>query len=283
MKTQKKTSNPALSVVIVAVLALTAVWYFGKPPVSVRNLSLRTFNHLIKPTLVNWNEKIVVTGSIDVSNLMKLRAQTAGKITNVLIALGQEVKTGDTLYEVSVKDQPTQIAALKSPFSGKVISVIVHLNDYVNKGDILLSLQGDDQFRVVCNIPRLYAPYLQIGDDALLILDDANNTQITAKIYSILLPTSTSDHTVKVRAKLINPPKQLKAGTFAEVHLLSNKKIAHLVIPQDAIIYTPEQNYVNILRDGKSLKVPVTLGEQRDNLVTVLFGLQPSDTVINDH
>jgi membrane fusion protein (multidrug efflux system) len=77
-----------------------------------------------------------------------------------------------------------------------------------------------------------------------------------------------------------NPGGRLLPGGFAEVTLELQRFDAALMVPTQALIPELNGQKVFLVKEGKAVSVPITIGVRTDTRVQVVKGINPGDTVI---
>jgi biotin carboxyl carrier protein len=78
------------------------------------------------------------SGGIDLAGRQRISAPMAGKVVRVLVALGQQVETGQGLLVVEAMKMQNEI---RSPKSGTVERLLVKEGKAVNAGEILMVIE----------------------------------------------------------------------------------------------------------------------------------------------
>jgi membrane fusion protein (multidrug efflux system) len=95
---------------------------------------------------------------------------------------------------------------------------------------------------------------------------------------------------VRVRATLPNRDGRLRPGMYANVDLASAEKRPVLLIPATAVLFAPYGDSVFSLEEKKdetggvsvvARQKFVRLGERRGDLVAVVSGLEPGETIVS--
>jgi len=112
---------------------------------------------------------------------------------------------------------------IKAPFSGIVSNKIAQAHQYVKEGEPLLELVDTRSLEVEMVIPSKRLITLPKGTVFSLQLDETKNP-IKAKIDRNMGTIDPVSQTIRVIAKLINPPKSLLPGMSGEIKFTTPKK-----------------------------------------------------------
>ena len=88
--------------------------------------------------------------------------------------------------------------------------------------------------------------------------------------------------TLNVEVDVDNPTGRLMPGAYAFVHLPVHAQAGSVVIPADTLLFRAEGLRVGVVRDGKVVLVPITIGHDYGSSVEVTSGLTLQDAVILD-
>jgi len=88
--------------------------------------------------------------------------------------------------------------------------------------------------------------------------------------------------TLALRAHFKNPKNELLPGAFVTLTLQSTSKNQYFVVPQVAVMQSPQGAFVYVVKDGKAVPNPIKLGEVHDTNWYV-DGLNDGDQVIIDN
>lgn len=135
------------------------------------------------------------SGNVAFAEDVQLKAQAAGKVVQVLVKDGEQVKAGQTLFVLEnnslklqrdqaqstveslsqeIKELQEDIAAQRvvAPQPGRVTSIAVSEGDQVNKGTVLVTLVDDDTFSVTVPFLKPQRDQIAVGQAAEVFLPD---------------------------------------------------------------------------------------------------------------
>lgn len=180
--------------------------------------------------------------------------------------------------------------AIRAPYDGRVGIRQVDVGQYVAAGTAVVTLQRLDPIYVDFSIAQQQLPSVKPGDRVRLTSDTFPNQVFDGKVVALDPKVDTATRTVRVRAEIANPQKQLLPGMFASVTIDVGTPQRPLTLPQTAITYNTYGSIVYVVqktkdKDGKvELTVQqrfVTTGEARGDQVVVLDGVTPRDEIVS--
>jgi membrane fusion protein (multidrug efflux system) len=169
-----------------------------------------------------------------------------------------------------------------APINGKLGLRLFNLGDYVKQGQDLINLQSTDILRVDFAIPGNKIHALSIGDKVTIQTDAYPDKQFTGKVTAIDSAIDPATRTVSVRAEVPNTEGKLFPGNFAQVTLYVGKGQPLVTIPQTAIVYAAENNYVYVVQKNHAVKKNIDIAEQSKTEAGLKSGLQAGDVVVTE-
>jgi RND family efflux transporter MFP subunit len=128
------------------------------------------------------------------------------------------------------------------------------------------------------HIPQEQAAALKVGDAATILAPgDVKAAGKVALISPALDPNST---TVEIWVDAPNPDGSLRPGTTVRIEALANTLKDAVVVPQSAVVKTPDGDTVMVVKDGTAHQVAVDTGIQDGPRVQITKGLAGGETVI---
>ena len=181
------------------------------------------------------------------------------------------------LYEAQLSQ-----TLIKTPFAGKLGLRKISIGDFLSAGEAIVSIEAVDPIRIDFSIPEVYIEQIKIGDE-ISIKSHAFKETYKGKIYAFNSIVDTKTRSLDMRASIPNKQYKLIPGTFIEVTVYFGDKKNLVVVPQNAIVYSPSGNYVYRMIENKAVKTPVKLGKKiENNEVIILEGLKTGDVVITE-
>ncbi|HYV66951.1 MAG TPA: efflux RND transporter periplasmic adaptor subunit [Myxococcales bacterium] len=178
---------------------------------------------------------------------------------------------------------------IRAPFDGRVAIRQVELGQVLAPGTLVASLQSVHPIHADFWLPQQALTDLQPGMKVRLRTDVFPNQSWEGVVTTINPEVDVSSRNVRVRATFPNPDGRLRPGMFANVDVISPEKRSVVVIPSTAVIYAPYGDSVFALEKKEGTNEGalvarqkfVRLGERRGDLVAVVSGLTPGETVVS--
>ncbi len=255
----------------------------------------RITNILFKEgTYVRKGQTLVTLFDADIlAQLQKLKAQKAlqqklQERQKELVDIGgisrqdfEATQTGIATIDADIAAQEAALRRTKiiAPFDGIVGIRSISVGAIVSPATTIAVLQQVHPLKVDFSIPEQYHSLLKSGMPVAFTVAGIQGNR-TGTISSIDPGADMATRTIKVRAIVPNPNRELLAGAFAEVKIPFESSPEALLIPTQAVIPTTRDKKVVILRNGKAEMTTVKLGTRLEDKVEILEGLKSGDTVL---
>ncbi len=168
---------------------------------------------------------------------------------------------------------------IKAPFNGRIGIRNVSVGAVITPTTVIATLQQHRMLKLDFTLPDQYKDEVKPGKEIAFTVTGSLDT-FKASILAAEPSADASTRTLKARAVVDNHDEKLIAGSFAHVTIpFSNNKSA-LLVPSQAIIPTTRDKQVAIASGGKVKMVTVTIGTRTNDMVEVLQGLHPGDTIL---
>lgn len=211
----------------------------------------------------------------DLERKNKLLAVEGATQQEVDQVVAQMASTRAQMEELRVN---IDLAAVSAPFSGQVGLRNFSIGTYLGQGDEITTLAQVDRLKVQFNLPERYQNEISL-DQQLTILSDADT--VPARIYAIDPSLDAESRTLRARAVIEAKDRgDLRPGVFATVELPTQVSTSAILVPSQAVVPEITDQTVYVVRDGMAKRQVVALRGRNADMVEVVSGLNPGDTVI---
>ena len=176
-------------------------------------------------------------------------------------------------------------AQLNAPFSGYVEKRLVDPGAMVSAGTPMVALVDIDPVKVIIPVVERHYPKISVGQNATVTCDAFSGQRFEGQVVRLAPVLSQETRTGDVEIEIANPRGQLKPGMFARVEIAVNQRQDVLLVPEGALVKTPEGHGVfRVQGSGRDIAkvqlVPVVLGAGRDGQSEIRGELKPGDQVV---
>jgi len=195
-----------------------------------------------------------------------------------LLALGMSPRQIKRLRRTK---KVTQTLKIYAPQDGIIERMMIRDGMYVTPSDELLSLVNLSTVWIQTNVFERQAKWIVQGQTMKAVLNAFPQRQWQGKVDYIYPELDSVTRSLKVRLRIANEDRQLKQGMYAEVSILVAPVKNALIIPKQAVIRDGKEERVIIaLGEGKFQARIITIGNEVDDQINVLTGLNAGEQVV---
>ncbi|MER2063667.1 MAG: HlyD family efflux transporter periplasmic adaptor subunit [Alkalibacterium sp.] len=224
-------------------------------------------------------ETIVTTGMIEPSEIQEISGQ--GLVTELNIALGDEVEEGDTL--VTYMDGTT----FEADFDGTVTQINISedaADTNAQQGRPSLVVADLNEMIVALQLSRSDASEVEVDQDVILTYNDTELDGTVSEIDPVATQQQTQTGAMNQLGATVtfdSEPTDVIAGFEVDVDIIVDSQDNALVIPVEALNYNENNEpYVFTVIDGIAERVEIETGIQSDAVIEVTSGLSAGDQVV---
>jgi RND family efflux transporter MFP subunit len=172
---------------------------------------------------------------------------------------------------------------ITAPIDGIVTNVPVEIGETVSPGKSAISMQTKGNFEITTNVSEIDIGRVKVGDPVGITLDAfPKSEKWTGKVIKIDPAEKVVEGVIFYETTIVfdNEDPRLRSGMTANLIVETNRKEDALRVPLRALHDSGTKTTVNVLRNGASMTVDVTVGLQNNTHAELLTGLQEGDEVI---
>ncbi|MDD3218743.1 MAG: efflux RND transporter periplasmic adaptor subunit [Lachnospiraceae bacterium] len=171
---------------------------------------------------------------------------------------------------------------ISADFDGVVSEVQVQKGTMVTQGSPLFTLSSNTQVSVKMEVSTNDYDKLEKGKKADIKLGNKNYTGTVSEIDKIASTNEKGNSVIYAYIKIDNPDADVCIGVSAKVTLTAAEVKGAVTVPSEVINISSEGEFVYQIKDGKIVKVPVSVGVTSDNIVEIADGLKIGDEVVSE-
>lgn len=203
------------------------------------------------------------------ARLEALRQQIAG-------LKAQESRAAATVDQARLLVEKHQ---LTSPFSGRVLAKLTEVGQTLAPGTPVVRLGEIRRVKAVFAIPEAARPNLRPDQRLWLTADALPGKRFGGVVETVGYQADPRTRSFLVEVQIANTTETLLPNMVVRLALGAPQARKALFVPLSAIATEGETRLVFRLSDGTAKRQEVTLGAVQGELVQVLSGLAPSDTL----
>jgi membrane fusion protein (multidrug efflux system) len=183
--------------------------------------------------------------------------------------------------EASMKlaDRELRDTEIRSPFDGYVEKRLVNLGELVKNQMPVMAVVRVDPLKVIAEIPEKMAPWIKEGQPVELHVDAYPDQLFIGKVSRISPAVNTATRAFPFEALVPNKDARLKPGTFARVHIESDKIDNVLTLPYATMQYRYGVNRVFVVEGDKLAVRELKVGDRLGDRIEIISGVKAGEQV----
>lgn len=195
-----------------------------------------------------------------------------------------QIEAGETaLDSARVALQQAQVAladrTIRAPFSGHIGLTDVDPGDRVSDATAIAQLDQRSRLYIDFPAPEEVFASLREGQVVEAVAFSEPGTTRDARIISTDSSITNDSRNFTARAEISNSDDRLRPGMSFRVTFTRNNT-SRPSVPEEAIVWGGEGSHIFVVRDGKAVRVPVTITSRRDGQVLIDGKVSARDRVI---
>lgn len=205
-----------------------------------------------------------------------------------------DARKSDWLY---ASDQAARLR-LRAPFDGVVQTIAnqpaditrpLQPGDAVTIGQTLVTMAGDGAYLVRTRVDEQDIAAVAVGQRAEIGGEDLAGAKLPGHVVAINAIAQKSDDPSNTSRQVITTVRldrnlpYLRDGMTVDVDIITREARHAIFVGNDAIRRDgTSKPFVYVVRNGRTVQTPVTLGPANEAQTVVTSGLKPGDVVVND-
>jgi len=229
-------------------------------------------------------KSVVINGEILARNQVTIFPTVGGRLVETRLSIGDRVNRGDVVAMID-PSRPGEVysrSPVVSTVSGTVLQAPFSIGDTLTTQSAVFVVGDLSSLLVETNIPERFVAVVTQGLRASLKLEAMPNETFIAEVFEINPVLDPASRTLRIRLRFIKPDPRIKAGMFATINLVTNRKTGIPIIPRVSIINT-YGSWIVFIADKNNIarKREIKLGLDNEEFVEVLDGISMGDLVIS--
>jgi len=227
---------------------------------------------------------VIINGEILSRNQVTIYPGVSGRLVETRFSVGDRVNRGDVVALVD-PSRPGEVFSrnsVVSTVSGTVLNTPFSVGDTVSTQSGIIVIGDLSSLVVETFIPERFVTTITHDMRAVLwfeaIAGETFNAEV-AEINPVLDPVS---RTLRIRLRFIDPDPRIRAGMFATISLVTERRVEVPVIQRTSVINTYGSWIVFIVDDNNiARRREVTLGITSEDLLEIISGLSIGENVVS--
>ena len=232
---------------------------------------------------------IALSGDIIAGSTVDVYSEAAGKIVEVYASIGQQVSRGQRIAAVdpSRPGMTYQWGFASAPISGTVVALPAQIGMTISQAVPLARIAGGSALEVKLFVAERFISKMAMNLPCEITLDAWPGEVFRGSIREVAPTVDPASRTMEVRVNVNNTGSKLKAGMFAKVKIITERKDSIVKIPSSALISRFGEQYVYVVEADPEnpeqnivRKRNVVPGILVDGVLEIQSGLEPDEEIV---
>ncbi len=187
-------------------------------------------------------------------------------------------------YQALVESAQAQVAktVITAPFDGLVTRQDAKVGETVSAGDALVAVIAPGEMEIEANVSEVNVGKIMTGNRVAITFDAYPGKEFQGEVMYIEPAETIVDNVINYKTKVSigGDLSLLKSGLTANLKILTASRDNVLFIPRYALVEENNEQFVNLVRDGKTEKVKVSVGLLGNDGRAEITGLEEGDRVL---
>ncbi|MGE0129255.1 MAG: efflux RND transporter periplasmic adaptor subunit [Blastocatellales bacterium] len=175
-------------------------------------------------------------------------------------------------------------ATIRAPISGIITEQFTYEGEFAMPGAKLVTIADLSEVIVKAQFADNVIIELDKGDTAMIEPQDVQGEQMTGTVSLVSRANDPLNRTVEVWISLKNPGGRLRAGDAVRTIVTRKQEMDAVVVPTTAVTLdasnSDQGTVMTVGKDSVAREVKVTTGIRTTELIQIVSGVQPGETVI---
>jgi len=239
----------------------------------------------VTPVVPGTIEKsVIINGEILARNQVTIFPTVGGSLVESYRSVGDRVNRGDVvaMIDPSRPGQTFMRSPVVSTVSGTVLQASYSIGDTLTTQSPVFVVGDLSSLFIETNIAERFVASITLGMRAVLWFEAIPGETFTAEVTEINPVLDPASRTLRIRLRFLTPDPRIRAGMFATISLVTNRKVNIPIIPRLSVISTYGSWIVFIVDENNTaIRREVTLGIDNEEFIEVLSGLNIGENVVS--
>ncbi|MBI9098604.1 MAG: efflux RND transporter periplasmic adaptor subunit [Spirochaetaceae bacterium] len=226
---------------------------------------------------------LFVNGDIVAGEFVDVYPDTAGKITQVKVDLGDYVRKGDILAYIDPSRPGMNFAnsPVYSPISGTVTSFPGTAGSTVSQQAPMATIGDLANLQVRTFISERKISRIALGMPAELTFEAYPGEVFSAVISELSPVVDPNSRTMEIKLKLTSRDSRIKSGMFSKIKITTSVKDNIVKIPSDCVNERFGEKFIYVVIDNNTVeKRTIVEGVNINDISEILSGLSAGEKVV---
>jgi len=229
-------------------------------------------------------KSVIINGEILARNQVTIYPTVSGKLAASYFTIGDRVNRGDVVATVD-PSRPGEVysqSPVVSTVSGTVLQAPFSIGDTVTAQSGVYVVGDLSSLLVETFVPERFVAEIRQGMRAILWFEAIGSQTFNAEVIEINPVLDPASRTLRIRLRFLNYDPRIRAGMFATVSLVTNRKVDVPIVARTSVINT-YGSWIVFVADENNIahRREVTLGIDNEDYFEILSGVVMGERVVS--
>ncbi|MBN1835119.1 MAG: efflux RND transporter periplasmic adaptor subunit [Spirochaetales bacterium] len=216
---------------------------------------------------------------------MEVFADIAGKVVTLPVSLGDSVRKEQVIAKVDPSKPGKEYAEspVLAPISGTVTALPIRVGSTITSSTPIATIGQLNALRIETHIPERFISKVQVGTPASFTFAAWPGESFSGRVVELSPVVDSASRTLKATLVLDSQDGGVRAGMYATVQLVTERRHAVLRIPAECVVRRNgqgAQDVVFVLQDNRAVQRPVRIGISSGGMVEITAGIESGEEVV---
>jgi membrane fusion protein (multidrug efflux system) len=225
---------------------------------------------------------LVKSGGITDKDLKAAELAEADAVAQVALA---EAQRDQTRAALAVTQKQLRDAVIYAPVAGTIQKKFVVKGAYVEAPTPIFTVVDNGRLELEALVATSDLAPIARGQRVTFAVNSYPGKSFEGRVIEIAPAVDAETRSAKVRIRVDNRGRNLKAGMFAEGEIMTGSDARAIIVPGSAVYRddrSAKSSYVFVLENGKAVRRMIRIGRERDGKLEIVEGLKPGDSLISE-
>jgi membrane fusion protein, multidrug efflux system len=235
------------------------------------------------------NDYLSLNGDVLTKSTVDIYADTTGKLQKLTVNVGDRISKDQVIAEVDPSKPGSNFVAspVKSPIAGTVSALPVQVGATITPAVPVARITSTDQVEIHTDVAERFISKIRIGLEAVVRFEAYPDVRFTARVFEVSPVVDPASRTLELKLRFDGQDPRIKAGMFARIKIITDRKANIVKIPAEAMIKRFGDYYVFVVRPDRQSESgflvdrrKIVPGIQIDNKLEVTSGLEAGEEIV---
>ncbi len=170
--------------------------------------------------------------------------------------------------------------SVRAPVKAQVTRRDVTVGQYVREGDTLFELTDFDTLEARIHVPERDALQVTAGREVELVLQARDDVAFPGVVRHVSSKVDPESGTVEITIEVTEAPAEVRSGSFVGVKMVRTRNADARWLPREAVIRGPRSAHVFVVEKGVAHRREVVLGAEENGKLEIAEGLEAGEEIV---